>query len=236
MRESEITETPVPTSAKIEIFDYQALRNAPLQHDPYEYLILPGFVKPDVLRLINADYPRIDHAGSYPLASLEFGVNFQALIDALESEEFRKAFEEKFQVNLSNRPTTITVRGRSDTRDGNIHCDSESKIITILLYMNPEWADSGGRLRLLRSRDDINDVAAEVPPSGGALVAFLRSDHSWHGHLQFIGERRVIQFNWVTHDASQRFNLFRHRVSASVKQLLSFGKAPKNSPIAPERM
>ncbi|HXX21161.1 MAG TPA: 2OG-Fe(II) oxygenase [Candidatus Acidoferrum sp.] len=220
----------------MDVFDYEALRNAPLERDPYEHVILRGFVKPEALRKINADYPRIDHAGSYPLASLEFGPDFQAMVDALESEEFRKAFEEKFQIDLTNRPSTITVRGRCDTRDGNIHCDSESKIVTILLYMNPEWDDAGGRLRLLRSRDDINDVAAEVPPSGGTLVAFLRSDHSWHGHLQFIGERRVIQFNWVTGEKSQKFNLFRHRVSASVKQMLSFGKPKDSSPGAPERM
>ena len=218
----------------MEIFDYEAFRKTPLEREPYEYLILPGFVKAEALRKINDDYPHIDHAGSYPLASLEFGPNFQAMADALHADEFRQAFEEKFGVDLSNRPTTITVRGRSDTRDGNIHCDSESKIITVLLYMNPAWGDSGGRLRLLRSPDNINDFAAEVPPAGGALVAFLRSDHSWHGHLQFIGERRVIQFNWVTHEGSQKFNLFRHRVSASVKQL--FGKSAKQTPAAPERM
>lgn len=220
----------MPTIANLDIFDYEALRRTPLEREPYEHVILPGFVKAEALRQINADYPRIDHAGSFPLTSLQFGPNFQAMVDALESNEFRKAFEEKFQIDLGNRPTTITVRGRSDTRDGNIHCDSESKIITILLYMNPQWDDSGGRLRLLRSRDDIHDVAAEVPPSGGTLVAFLRSDHSWHGHLRFIGERRVIQFNWVTDENSQRFHLFRHHLSASVKQLLSFGKAPKASP------
>jgi len=227
---------PTTTKVDVDVFDYEALGHTPLQRDPYDYIILPRFVKPDALRQINADYPHIDHAGSFPLASLEFGPNFRAMVDALESDQFRQAFEEKFQIDLSNRPTTITVRGCSDVRDGNIHCDSESKIITILLYMNPEWDDSGGRLRLLRSRDDINDVAAEVPPCGGTLVAFLRSDHSWHGHLQFIGERRVIQFNWVTGEKSQRFNLFRHRVSASVKQLLSFGKSPKTSPTVPERM
>lgn len=219
----------------MEVFDYEAFRKAPLVREPYEHMILPGFVKPEALAKINADYPRIDHAGSYPLASLEFGPNFQAMVDALESEGFRKAFEEKFGVDLSRRPTTITVRGRSDTRDGNIHCDSESKIITILLYMNPDWDDSGGRLRLLSSRDDIDNFAAEVPPFGGTLVAFLRSDHSWHGHLQFIGERRVIQFNWVTQESSQKFVLFRHRISASVKQVFSFGKA-KDSPAAPGRM
>jgi hypothetical protein len=191
-------------------------------------LVIPGFVKPDALREINADYPKIEHSGSFPLDSVKFGAGFQSLVDALESEEFRKAFEEKFQIDLSNRPTTITVRGRCGSGDGKIHNDSASKIITVLIYMNPSWENSGGRLRLLRSKDNIDDVAFEVPPSDGTLVAFLRSDHSWHGHLPFTGERRVIQFNWVTDNDSQWVSLLRHRVSASVKHMLSFGKTPKS--------
>jgi len=221
----------------MQIFDLETFRATPLGRDPYEHLVIPSFVKTDALEKINADYPRIEHAGSFPLDHLEFGPAFQAMIEALESEEFRKAFEEKFQLDLSNRPTTITVRGRCDTHDGKIHHDSASKIITVLLYMNPAWNDSGGRLRVLRSRDSIEDVATEAPAAGGALVAFLRSDHSWHGHLPFIGERRVIQFNWVTDNESQRFAIFRHRVSASVKQMLSFGKSSKKPrPIAHGRM
>ena len=221
----------------MQILDLEKFRATPLARDPYEYLIVPGFVTAEALEKINADYPGIDKAGSYPLNHLEFGPSFQAMVDALESREFRQAFEEKFGIDLSNRPSTITVRGRSDTRDGNIHCDSASKIITVLLYMNPAWDNSGGRLRLLRSRDNIEDVAVEAPASGGALVAFLRSDHSWHGHLPFIGERRVIQFNWVTDAESQRIALLRHRVSASFKQLFSFGKSSKEPrPAAPDRM
>jgi hypothetical protein len=215
----------------MQIFDLETFRATPLSRDPYEHLVIPSFVKADALEKINADYPKIEHAGSFPLDHLEFGPAFQAMIDALESEEFRKAFEDKFQLDLSKRPTTITVRGRCDTHDGKIHHDSASKIITVLLYINPAWDDSGGRLRVLRSRDSIEDLAAE------ALVAFLRSDHSWHGHLPFIGERRVIQFNWVTDNESQRFAIFRHRVSASVKQMLSFGKSSKEPrPVAPDRM
>ena len=38
----------------------------------------------------------------------------------------------------------------------------------------------------------------EVPPTEGTLLAFRRADNSWHGHKPFAGERRVIQFNWVT--------------------------------------
>jgi hypothetical protein len=216
------------------VLDLETFRATPLRLSPYEHLVIPGFVKPDALREINADYPKIEHSGSFPLDSVKFGAGFQKLVDALESEEFRKAFEEKFQIDLSNRPTTITVRGRCGSGDGKIHNDSASKIITVLIYMNPSWENSGGRLRLLRSKDTIDDVAFEVPPSDGTLVTFLRSDHSWHGHLPFSGERRVIQFNWVKDNDSQWVSLLRHRVSASVKQMLSFGKAPKTD--KPEHM
>jgi SM-20-related protein len=202
-----------------DVLDLESFRAAPLARDPYEHLILCGFVKPAALRGLNSDYPHIEQSGSFPLESLKFGPGFRALVEALESAELRKAFEEKFGVDLSNRPTTITVRGRCGSRDGQIHNDSASKIITVLLYVNPAWDDSGGRLRLLRSRDDINDFAAEVPPSGGALVAFLRSGRSWHGHLPFQGERRVIQFNWVNDARNQRMAILRHRLSASVKHL-----------------
>jgi SM-20-related protein len=207
------------TLAPAAVFDLDAFRAAPLQRDPYEYLILPGFVTPAAVEQINADYPRIEHSGSFPLESLKFGPAFEAMVDALESEEFRKAFEQKFRINLAGRPTTITVRGRCSDHDGKIHNDSASKIITVLLYLNAGWDSAGGRLRILRSRDDINAVAAEVPPSRGTLVAFLRSDRSWHGHLPFAGERRVIQFNWVTGSESRKIALLRHRLSAWVKQL-----------------
>jgi len=221
----------------MDIFDFDALRATPLQREPYEHLVLRGFVKPEALAKINAHYPAIEHSGSFPLAALKFGPNFQELVDALEAEEFRKAFEEKFQIDLQGRPCTITVRGRCDRHDGRIHADTVSKVITILLYMNPAWDDSGGRLRILRSRDNLENFAAEVPPVDGTLVAFLRSDHSWHGHLPFEGPRRVIQFNWVTGSDSQRLAILRHRVSASVKHVLSFFKPPKpTAPGAPAGM
>lgn len=212
-----------------DVFDFDAFRSAPLVRDPYDHLILPGFVKPEALRRMSADYPHIEQTGSFPLDSLKFGPAFRELVDALKSAEFRKAFEEKFGIDLSNRPTTITARGRCGARDGNIHCDSASKIITVLLYVNPEWDNSGGRLRLLRSREDINNFVAEVPPSGGTLVAFLRSDHSWHGHLPFHGERRVVQFNWVNDTSNQRLAIFRHRLSASMKHLFGAIRPSRDS-------
>ena len=40
------------------------------------------------------------------------------------------------------------------------------------------WEADGGRLRLLRRPDDLNDMIAEVPPTAGTLIAFRRSDRS----------------------------------------------------------
>ena len=76
---------------------------------------------------------------------------------------------------LKGRPPVTTVRGRCGLRDGKIHTDSTSKIITALIYMNEAWKPEGGRLRLLRSGTDLNDIFVEVRQSP-ALIAFMRSE------------------------------------------------------------
>lgn len=215
--------------------DLEAFRGAPLEREPFEYLILPGFVKAEAREAINRDYPHVPDLGSFPVERVQYGTAFRELLDDLESDEFRTAFEEKFSLELTGRPTTITVRGRCGTRDGFIHTDSASKIITVLLYMNNSWEAQGGRLRLLRSGMDIEDVVAEVPPLEGTLVAFRRSDNSWHGHKQFIGERRVIQFNWVTDKGNQKLVMLRHHFSIPFKKVMSLVR-PQRTPQTAERM
>jgi len=42
----------------------------------------------------------------------------------------------------------------------------------VLLYMNPTWESAGGRLRLLKSANDNDDMILEVPPVEGTLLAF----------------------------------------------------------------
>jgi hypothetical protein len=201
--------------------DLDALKATPLIREPFEYFLVPGFVRPEARPRINADYPNISEGGSFPVAQLSYGPAFREFLDELESEEFREAFEEKFGLDLAGRPTTITVRGQCSPRDGRIHTDTKSKIITILIYMNAGWENSGGRLRLLRSADNLDDMIMEVPPVEGTLLAFKRADNSWHGHKPFAGERRVIQFNWVTSEGDRRLALLRHHVSAPFKRLIA---------------
>jgi len=201
--------------------DLAAFQATPLVREPFDYLVVPQFIRPAALAAIHRDYPRVDSPGSFPVAQLAYGPAFHRLLEGLEGPAMHAAFAAKFGIDLDGRPTTITVRGRSGTKDGNIHTDAVTKLITVLIYMNPQWEDSGGRLRLLRSPDDIEDVIVEVPPIEGTLLAFRRSDNSYHGHKPFIGPRRVIQLNWVTDARTAWREMLRHRFSAWIKGLLS---------------
>ena len=133
--------------------------------------------------------------------------------------------EEKFGLDLEGKATMFTARGRCRAEDGKIHTDSKSKIITVLLYMNEDWAPQGGRLRLLRDGENLENWAREVPPGFGTLLLFKRSERSWHGHLPFEGPRRVIQMNWVTSSRVAAWEQFRHKVSAATKRLTAAQRA-----------
>jgi len=202
----------------VDMLNLTKLRATPLATDPYEHVIVREFIPPEARAAINADYPHIEQSGSFPLSALSTGPVFRQFVDALEGEGFRSAVEDKFGIDLSGKPTTITVRGNCSQRDGRIHTDTESKIITVLIYLNPLWSNDGGRLRLLRSGKDLEDYAVELPPDDGTLLIFLRSDHSFHGHKPFVGPRRVVQFNWVTNERSQKLAMMRHWISSRFKR------------------
>lgn len=174
-----------------------ALRAAPLSTDPFPFLVAPGFLGSGELAAVNADYPAIATAANHALEDLDFGPAFARLLADLESDAFARLLGERFDMALEGLPTTITVRRFCERTDGNIHTDHRSKIITVLVYFNEAWACEEGQLRMLRSRHDIDDYAAEVPPLGGTLLAFKRTPHSWHGHTRFVGERRMLQLNFL---------------------------------------
>lgn len=205
--------------------DYDALASTPLQKDPFDFLVVPNFVQADKLQGIIDDYPEVPGPGSHPPSELEIHGNFAAVMKELDGPRFREMIEQKFGIDLSDRPTMYTVRGYCRKTDGKIHTDSTTKIITVLVYMNQAWDADGGRLRVLRSGDNLEDFAAEVPPHGGTLLVFRRSDNSWHGHEPFEGRRRAIQMNWVTDADVVAHEQRRHRISTAVKKLNPFRKA-----------
>jgi SM-20-related protein len=204
------------------VLDLDRLRATPLCRDPFDFVVVEDFVGRRELPSVVADFPRIRGCGSYPVDTLEYGPAFSRLVADLTGSELRHAIEEKFGVDLDGRPTLLTVRGQGDGKDGRIHTDSETKIITLLLYLNTSWQPAEGRLRLLRGPDDLEDYACEIPPLAGTMLAFRRSDRSYHGHRAHVGERRALQLNWVTEAAVVQRELNRHRWSARVKALNLF--------------
>ena len=160
--------------------------------------------------------------GSHPPSQLSISGKFKALLDELQDEAFRKAIEKKFNIDLTGRPTMYTVRGFLRSTDGSIHTDSETKIITVLIYLNEDWGAEGGKLRILRNGTDLEDYVAEVPPSLGTLLVFKRSDKSWHGHKPFEGQRRVVQMNWVLDNDVVNREQRRHSLSTQFKKLKNF--------------
>ena len=187
--------------------------------DPFDYIVVPDFIPADRAPLISADFPDVHQPGSFPLKSVDTHGAFAKLADEMSSTAFQTAIERKFGIDLGDAATMFTVRGWCRAEDGQVHTDSKSKIITVLVYLNEDaWMPLGGRLRILRN-EELTSTVAEVRPNFGTLLAFRRSDRSWHGHLPFEGQRRIPQMNWVVSNGRAAWEQFRHSISAKAKKL-----------------
>lgn len=205
-------------SASCQLLDLEAIKAATVTPSPFPYAIIEHSLKEPELAAIQKDYPEIHDAGSFPLSAVQYGSHFSQLIDELKGDAFRKVLEEKFHLDLKNKPVMITVRGKADHTDGRIHTDSKSKLITVLLYMNENWQPDGGRLRLLYDKENLDRYFAEISPSIGSMLIFKVTENGWHGHKPFIGTRKVIQLNYVTNEAALNKHANRHKTSAKFKE------------------
>jgi hypothetical protein len=203
------------------LIDAAAFAAAPLRRTPFDYLVVPGFVPAEAAFAAAASFPGPDLPGVLPAPARSPDTVFGRLLTALRSPRTTAAFAEKFGLPLSADTLMVTLRARTRPVDGRIHTDSATKRITALLYLNGDWDAAGGRLRLLRGPDDIEDMIAEVPPLAGTLLAFRRTDNSWHGHKPFEGARRAVMLNWMVDAATARRELRRHALTAGLKRLFA---------------
>jgi hypothetical protein len=209
--------------------DYLALWRAPVETDPFPYLVVPHFVPPDSLRAVLADLPPLGKPGSFPVDSVKLGPTAEALMREMEGTRLREAIAERFALDIDDAPTMVTLRAWTSQRDGQIHCDSTAKRVTVLLYLNAEpqaFLAHDGCLRLLRGPRNLEDYAIEIPPVNGTLLVFPNGPNAWHGHKPFIGQRYSVQLNYMTTDEKARGELRRHRISAFVKRLTRPARPP----------
>jgi len=165
------------------------------------------------------DFPDIDSGGSFPSDNLKEG-DIKKLVEELEGDEFKAILENKLEVDLKDAEVITTLRGFSRFKDGKIHTDSQSKIVTVLLYLNMNWDNEIGNLRLLKKNNDLNNYIQEISSEYGNLVAFKVTDNCWHGFMPFEGKRLSIQLNYI-YPKSLKMHKIRHKLSASFKKLIS---------------
>ncbi|MBS0381486.1 MAG: 2OG-Fe(II) oxygenase [Proteobacteria bacterium] len=170
-------------------------------HEPFSFLVAHNQLPESARSDLDRDFPQYTSAGFFPFDEKECGPAIRDLVAAATSPAFASAVGAKLGIdNLGQYPTLVTLMRNMNKRHGTIHTDSKSKIATALIYLNPSWHDtSDGCLRFLAKIDDIDaTIAPEVKPLYGEFVIFKRADNSFHGHLPYEGERRVIQVAWLT--------------------------------------
>ncbi len=187
---------------------------------PFPLLIATDVLDRDAEAMIGQDFPRYRGAGFFPYAQSDCGPAMNALVAELTSPTFSDRIGDLLGIDrLSQYPVLVTICRALNLRHGTIHTDSQSKVASALVYLNPGWAAShAGCLRFLSGGNDIEAlVAPEIKPVYGTLTAFRRTDNSFHGHLPYEGERRVIQVAWLTDAAAVSRKTRRGRFSRAIK-------------------
>ena len=205
---------------RLTMFDEEAIRAAELRRDPYDYAYVEQAIDPKWKDEVLADAPEIPHRGSYALPSLKYGPKFAACMKDLMSLRFRRLVEQKFDIDLTSRPTSIVMMGATSGayNEGYAHPDSKHKIITVLVGFSWDWPYERGKLRVLRS-DNRDDFAFEYAPEYGKMLMFRVCDHSWHGFLPQKGKRASLQLCYVDSDWYVKKEYWRHSWSAYAKSV-----------------
>ena len=201
------------------ILKLDALKNAEVSHTPYPYFIVENALADSEVQAVIQDFPKIEQGGSYNIEDVEIKPNFDRFLKSLDTPEFRQILTDKFDVNVMEHPMMVTLRGYSRQKDGRIHSDSKSKLLTILIYLNESWDAPNGRLRILNNDNDINNYVTEINAGPGSLVAFKVTDNGWHGYIPYEGQRQSIQINFLTSEKANAKHKFFHGLSAIMKKI-----------------
>ena len=201
----------------------ERLADCEVRAEPFAFLVARGQLPQAAADVLDRDFPRYESAGFFPYQAEDCGPAIVACVEELTAPDFARALGAKLAIpGLEKLPTLVTICRHLNKRHGTIHTDSRSKVATALLYLEPEWPNgSAGALRFLSRIDSIDSlVAPEVAPVYGTIAAFRRADNSFHGHLPFEGERRVIQVAWLTSIEEMERKTRRGRFSRLLKKLV----------------
>lgn len=193
-----------------------------IRSQPFPFMIAHGQLPDEARSDLERDFPQYASAGFFPYDPIDCGPAINALVAQMTAPAFASAIGRHLGIeNLGQYPTLVTLCRALNKRHGTIHTDSRSKVATALLYLNAQWPDtSDGCLRFLNRIDNIDDLAApELKPLYGEFAVFKRCDNSFHGHLPYEGERRVIQVAWLTSEEEKLRKTRRGKFSRAFKKI-----------------
>ncbi len=201
------------------MLNFELIKKAEINSEFYPFFTVQDvFLNKQDHKKIAADFPNLNKGGSFPSSSVSYGESIQSLLDYLEGDQMRNILENKFGIDLKDKPVVSTFRGYSRIKDGKIHSDSKTKIITVLLYLNEKWDESNGLLRMLKENNNIDNYITEIPASMGSMVAFKVTNDCWHGFIPYEGKRCSIQLNYLYKEALSQHKI-RHKLSSFFKKL-----------------
>jgi hypothetical protein len=214
----------MPATHSPALFDPAHLDRADtvVRTEPFRFLLAIGQLPGDAVAELREDFPKYSSAGFFPYEEKDCGPSINHLIAELTDPAVASSVGAKLGIdNLGQYPTLVTLCRSLNKRHGTIHTDSKSKVATALLYLNESWPEtSDGCFRFLKRIDAIDDLAApEIKPLYGNFVVFKRADNSFHGHLPYEGERRVIQVAWLTSEEEKLRKTQRGKLSRLFKKL-----------------
>jgi hypothetical protein len=196
-----------------------------VRQQPFPFMIAHGQLPDEARADLERDFPRYRGAGFFPYDPADCGPSMNRLVENFTSPAFASAIGQKLGIDdLGQYPTLVTICRSLNRRHGTIHTDSRSKVATALVYLNSQWPDtSDGCLRFLNKIDDIDDLAApELKPLYGEFAVFRRTENSFHGHLPYEGERRVVQVAWLVSEEDKLRKTKRGKFSRLFKKI--FGR------------
>lgn len=203
------------------MLDFDRIRNATVRQQPYPYFVVPHAISEAEGLGAASAFPTIERPGPIPIDETEFGPPFAALLDDLKSDALRRIIAEKLDVDLDDREIKMNVRGQMRLTDGNIHTDTPSKLVTVLMYFNPPGQVDDTGLRILNNGWNIDDFVEEVPPTLGTLLAFKVTPECWHGHKPYVGKRNSLQMNYLSGIKTSGKHQLAHRLVGRMKRKLS---------------
>jgi hypothetical protein len=203
-----------------------AFKHAAIARQPYSHFTGEGILNAEGVDALERDFPPLQNAGYLTLDEVKPTGTFAQFLDELQGDEVAAAVSDALGFDLRPRPRLVTIMRLCPKRAGRIHTDGKSKLATMLIYFNRQWpAGAAGAVRVLRDEHDFESGAAEVAPLMGNFLGFLRADNSWHGHLPFEGERRVVQITWLESAADVDRKRRDNALAQALKSLWPKGKS-----------